>query len=66
MNETITQSICVLILAMAAGFAAYTILDTIIPVEPAPVVEEVKADNLTAGRYHQRTRTNDFFRRGRG
>ena len=64
--NTATQAIAVFVLAMAAGFAGYTVLDAILPDESAPVVEEVDADNLTAGRYHQRTRTNDFFRRGRG
>jgi hypothetical protein len=64
MND-VTKTIAVFFIAVAVGFGGYMLMDAIIPAD-APTVEETDTDNLTAGRYHQRTRTNDFFRRGRG
>jgi hypothetical protein len=64
MND-IVRFVGSLLLGLAVGFGGYYVLDAIFPVEE-PAVEEADTDNLTAGRYHQRTRTNDFFRKGRG
>jgi hypothetical protein len=64
MNDVL-KTVAVFFIAVAVGFGGYIALAAIIPAD-APAVEEVNTDDLTAGRYHQRTRTNDFFRRGRG
>ena len=66
MNNDITKSIAVFFCAVLAGVLGYMALDAALPTDVVPTVEEVDTDNLTAGRYHQRTRTNDFFRRGGG
>lgn len=65
MND-VTKTIAVFFIAVAVGFGGYMFLEAVVPPNAAPAVEEVDTDDLTAGRYHQRTRTNDFFRRGRG
>jgi hypothetical protein len=65
MNDVL-KTIAVFFVAMAVGFGGYTALDALMPTDVVPAVEEADTDDLTAGRYHQRTRTNDFFRRGRG
>jgi hypothetical protein len=64
--DDVTKTIAVFFLAITVGAGGYLLADAIFPVDDVPTVEEVDTDNLTAGRYHQRTRTNDFFRRGRG
>jgi hypothetical protein len=65
MNDVL-KTVAVFFLAVAVGFGGYIALDALYPADALPTVEETDTDNLTAGRYHQRTRTNDFFRRGRG
>ena len=65
MNDEVLKTIAVFFIAVAVGFGGYMLMDALVPAD-APAVEEVDPDDLTAGRYHQRTRTNDFFRRGRG
>jgi hypothetical protein len=66
MNDVL-KTIAVFFIAVAVGAGGYVLMDAIIPVDDAPNrFEEADTDDLTAGRYHQRTRTNDFFRRGTG
>jgi hypothetical protein len=65
MNDVL-KTVAVFFLAVAVGFGGYIVLDTFVPNDAAPTIEASDADDLTAGRYHQRTRTNDFFRRGIG
>ena len=65
MNDVL-KTVAVFFLAVGVGMGGYMLMDALIPIDAVPTVEEADTDDLTAGRYHQRTRTNDFFRRGRG
>lgn len=65
MNNTL-KTIIVYALAAGVGVGAFYAFVYLSSTASVPTVEAVDADDLAAGRYHQRTHTNDFFRRGRG
>ncbi len=68
MNDVL-KTIAVLILAAIVGVGGAMLMEAYMKAAPnrfTPAVEASDTDDLTAGRYHQRTRTNDFFRKGRG
>jgi len=65
MNDVL-KTIAVFFIAVAVGAGGYVLMDAFIPADAPNRFEEADTDDLTAGRYHQRTRTNDFFRRGTG
>lgn len=66
-TDVLLKALTVFFIAVGVGIGGYMLMDALIPTDDAPNrFEEADTGDLTAGRYHQRTRTNDFFRRGRG
>ena len=59
------KTAAIIILAATIGYLSANALAAALGTPATPTVESSDTDDLLVGRYHQRTRVNKFFRRGR-
>ena len=64
MKETLKLAAIIAVAALIGYLSATGLADVLTPTD-VPAVESSDTDDLLVGRYHQRTRVNKFFRRGR-
>lgn len=64
MKDVLKLATIVVIASLLGYLSATGLASLVIPAAP-PTVESSDTDDLLVGRYHQRTRVNKFFRRGR-